>query len=347
MKVAVIDDTQTNLLLIQHLLKRLPDIEAHLFQASSEGLKWCIANSPDLVVVDYMMPEPDGLTFTQMLRAQPHQREVPIVMVTANQETDVRYRALEAGVTDFLTKPIDNHEFVARIRNMLSLRASQLAMAQRASWLEEEVAKATASIREREKEMIVRLSRAAELRDPETGAHLMRMANYAAIIARELGWSSSEQELMLTAAPMHDIGKVGIPDAVLLKPGRLNEGELILMQTHPSIGHQLLAASDAPLLQLAAQIALSHHEKFDGTGYPNKLAGESIPECGRIVAVADVFDALMSDRPYKRAWTLDATLQLLKDQRGKHFDPRCVDAFLDCLDEAMQIHERYQDEVLI
>ncbi|SMC19673.1 putative two-component system response regulator [Andreprevotia lacus DSM 23236] len=343
MKVVIIDDTQTNLLLIQHLFKRLPEAEPLLFQESRQGLEWCLDNEPDLIVVDYMMPEPDGLAVARRIRAEPRLRDVPLIMVTANQQSDVRYEALGCGVTDFITKPIDNHEFVARMRNMMTLRANQLALAQRADWLEIEVSKATAAIRAREREMIVRLSRAAEARDPETGAHLLRMANYAALIARAMGWSAPEAELLLHAAPMHDIGKVGIPDAILLKPGRLDADELTIMQTHPAIGHELLARSDSPLLQLAATVALTHHEKYDGSGYPQHLQGDAIPEAGRIVAVADVFDALLSPRPYKQAWTLPATLDFLREQRGAHFDPRCVDALLDHLDEALQIRERYQD----
>jgi putative two-component system response regulator len=343
MTIAIIDDTRLNLTLMQYLVAKLPGVQAVVFLNSAEGLCWCLDNEPDLVVVDYMMPAPDGLEFIERFRSSARHKDVPILMITANQEITVRYSALELGANDFLTKPIDEHEFLARARNMLNLRKSQRALADHNNWLADEVRKATADIRARERETIMRLTLAAEFRDPETGAHLLRMSHYSRLIAAELGWSPEDQDLLLAAAPMHDIGKVGIPDLVLLKRAALTAPEREVMCQHTQIGHDILAGSDSPLLQLGAQIALTHHEKYDGSGYPNGLAGEGIPLAGRIVAVADVFDALLSERPYKQPWPLEDAVQYMKDHRDKHFDPLCLDAFFANWDEVLEIRDRYLD----
>jgi putative two-component system response regulator len=217
-------------------------------------------------------------------------------------------------------------------------------LANRAEWLAAEVAQATAEIAAREKEAILRLSRAAEYRDPETGSHLLRMSNYTRLIAEQLGLSPDEQELLLEASPMHDIGKVGTPDQILLKPGRLTPEEFEIMKQHATIGYEILRDSVSPLLQCAAKLAMAHHEKFDGSGYPQALAGEAIPLHGRIVAVADVFDALTSERPYKKAWTLEAAVDFLKSNSGSHFDPACVEALLAVWPQVLEIRARYYDE---
>ncbi|MDE2594546.1 MAG: HD domain-containing protein, partial [Burkholderiales bacterium] len=230
-------------------------------------------------------------------------------------------------------------------RNMLVLRRNQKELADRASWLAQEVSKATAAIVARERETVLKLARAAEYRDPETGAHLLRMAHYSQLIARELGWSQADQDLILDAAPMHDIGKVGTPDQILLKPGRLDDEEMAIMREHAAIGFEILDGSTSPFLQMAAVIALTHHEKFDGSGYPKRLVGDAIPLVGRIVAVADVFDALTSERPYKKAWEVERAVDFLKENSGSHFDPMCVQVFLDHLDEALAIKARFQDDV--
>ncbi len=241
------------------------------------------------------------------------------------------------GATDFLTKPVDAVEFLARVRNMLELRRSQKSLQDRAAWLAAEVAKATAEIRAREHEIILRLSRAAEFRDQETGDHTVRVGRYAQLISARLGFSEEDQEILLRAAPMHDIGKVGVPDHVLLKAGPLTSEERAVMEQHTVIGYHILRGSASSLLQRAAEIALSHHEKWDGTGYPNGWAGEKIPILGRIVAVADVFDALSTRRPYRPAWDVERAGSYLQENRGTHFDVRCVEAFLDGWDEMLRI----------
>jgi len=345
MQIVIIDDVEANLLLLKHFIGQLSESHAvEAFTDPLQALAHCQVAVPDLVIVDYMMPELNGIDFIQRFRAVPGRADIPVLMVTANDELTVRYSALEAGANDFLTKPLDKIEFRARMRNMLALRANQKRLEDRASWLAEEVLKATDEIVRRERETILRLSKAAEFRDPETGAHIQRMAHYSWLIAVRLGLPPEHQRLILEAAPMHDVGKVGIPDHILLKPGRLDPAEFDIMKQHPVIGHQILAGSSSPLLNMAAVIAMSHHEKFDGSGYPYGIAGEAIPLVGRIVAVADVFDALTSARPYKLAWDVDTAVELMRTQRGIHFDPQCVDAFLERFDEVLAVRQRFADE---
>lgn len=342
MKVVIIDDTQLNVTLLQHLVRKLPDCESVCFTDPVAGLDWCLKNEPDLLVVDYMMPQLSGTELTAKFRVK--FPDIPVLMVTANHETELRHQALQIGVTDFLNKPLDNTEFLARAKNMLALRQSHKNLSDRAAWLAEEVKKATAQIIEREQETIFCLARAAEYRDPETGAHIVRMAHYSKHIARMLELPVEQQDLLLEAAPMHDIGKVGTPDLILLKPGKLTDAEFSIMKEHAVIGYEVLNTSSSPLLKVAAQIALTHHEKFDGGGYPNGVKGDDIPLFGRIVAVADVFDALTSERPYKKAWSIEQATQMIRDGAGKHFDPVCVEAFFTEFDEILAIKTRFADE---
>jgi len=341
--VIVVDDNATNLTLFRHLLLKLDGVTVDCFEDPLQAIAWCTEHEPDLILLDYMMPQVDGLEVIRRLRTQAGRTDIPIVMVTADTESDVRHRALELGAQDFLNKPVDKIELRARVRNLLALRKSQRQLSDRAAWLAEEVKKATLEIAAREKEAILRLSRAAEYRDPETGAHLLRMSNYAHQIAARLDLPQAEQELLLQAAPMHDVGKVGISDQILLKPGRLTPAEFEIMKQHAVIGYEILRDSASPLLQCAATVALTHHEKFDGSGYPRGLAGDAIPLWGRIVAVADVFDALTSARPYKKPWTLDEAADFLRKGAGNHFDPVCVEAFFDGWAQILSIRARYED----
>ncbi len=344
MNVVVVDDTPINVTLLSHLIARMPDCSPVTFTDPLKGLEWCLQNTPDLVIVDYMMPDLDGIEFMRRFRAAPGREDIPVLMVTANDQTLVRHQALDAGANDFLTKPIDKTEFMARSRNMLSLRRGQRRLEDHASRLSEEVRLATAAILARERETVIRLSKAADSRDPETGAHILRMAHYSKLIAVRLGLDEHDQELILEAAPMHDIGKIGIPDHILLKPGRLDTGEFDIMKRHARMGFDILDGSQSPSLQTAALIALGHHEKFDGSGYPSGLKGDAIPLFARICAVADVFDALTSERPYKKAWSLERSTDYLNEGSGQHFDPACVQAFLSGWDEVLQIREQFKDE---
>lgn len=343
LNIAVVDDSAINLKLFSGLLKRFEQVEVHAFESSQLALDWCLANPVDVLIVDYMMPEPDGMEFLKRFRACDGKSDVPVLMATANNMREVRYEALESGASDFLTKPIDKHEFVARVGNMCELRRSQRRMANHAEWLAEEVEVATYEIRERERETVTRLVRAAEFRDPETGAHIQRMAAYSALIGRLLGLSEAEQQLILDAAPMHDVGKLGTPDHILLKPGKLTPEEFEIMKEHAIKGFYILDGSASSVLQTAALIARTHHEKYDGSGYPAGLSGSDIPLYGRIVAVADVFDALTSARPYKPAWPLEKAQSFLIENSGKHFDPMCVTVFIEAWSEVLEIMSRYQD----
>jgi len=343
--VLIVDDTEINLILFAALVKKLDDCVPHTFAQARDALSWAQDNDPDLVIVDYMMPDMDGLEFIRALRELPGRDAVPVVMITANDQKQLRYRALDLGANDFLTKPVDKVEFLARTRNMLQVSDARKQLADRASWLADEVRKATAEILARERETVFRLCKAAEYRDPETGAHILRMAHYSQLIARGLGLSITDQDLLLEAAPMHDIGKVGIADKILLKPGRLDADEFEVMKQHAIYGYELLHGSSSRVLQAGAEIARGHHEKFDGSGYPGGIAGSDIPIFSRIVAVADVFDALTSERPYKKAWTLEAAVDFLVQGSGSHFDPQCVQAFLNAWDDVMEIRGRYQEEV--
>ncbi|RKT58239.1 putative two-component system response regulator [Azonexus fungiphilus] len=345
-KVLIIDDSDINLTLIKALVLKLGECEPVLFEHPLKALEWCREQVPDLVIVDYMMPDMDGLRFIAAFRALHGRTEIPVLMITANDQKDVRYEALLGGANDFLTKPIDRVEFSARVRNMLALRTGQKFLADRAAFLAEKVDERTREIRERERELIVRISRAAEFRDPETGAHIQRMAHYSEIIARGLDLAPATSRLILQAAPMHDVGKIGIRDHILLKPGRLTPEEFAVMKRHAEFGYELLKDSGSEIMQAGAEIALTHHEKYDGSGYPRGLRGNAIPLFGRIVAVADVFDALTSERPYKKAWPLDEALRFLEQGRGRHFDPLCVEAFLAGWEEVLEVRHRFQDEAV-
>ncbi len=345
-QILIIDDAEINLILFAALVKKLDGCTAQTFNQARDALAWLVDHDPDLIIVDYMMPDIDGLEFMRLLREVPGRAEVPVIMITANDQKQLRYRALDLGANDFLTKPVDKVEFLARTRNMLLVNEARKQLAGRAAWLADEVRKATAEILARERETVFRLCKAAEYRDPETGAHILRMAHYSHLIARMLGLPPADQELLLEAAPMHDIGKVGIADKILLKPGRLDAEEFEIMKQHAAYGYELLKDSSSRVMQAGAEIARGHHEKFDGTGYPSGISGEDIPIFSRIVAVADVFDALTSERPYKKAWTLEAAVDFLVQGSGTHFDPQCVQSFLNAWDDVLAIRERYQEDPL-
>jgi len=295
------------------------------------------------VLVDYMMPDMDGIELVGRLRSLPGYEHVPIVMVTGQEDKKVRYAALDAGITDFLTKPVDARECLARCRNLLTLRRQQLALEDKRRLLEGMVDEATREIREREKETLLRLARAGEFRDEETGYHLIRMARYSRLIANAIGLERDEAESIELAAPLHDIGKIGIPDGILLKPARLDEPEWSTMQRHPVIGHEILKGSASKYVRMGALIALGHHERYDGSGYPNGLVGDHIPLSARIVAVADVYDALTSVRPYKKAWTSEQAYEYVASQAGKHFDPRMVEAFRNMKTQVLEVQSQWRD----
>jgi putative two-component system response regulator len=345
MNAVIIDDNRTNIFSYLQIMKKIEGVEAHTFTSSAEAFAACVKSEPDLIIIDYLMPAPDGLTFITDYRKLRPDAETPIVMITADVDRAVRHRALELGASDFLTKPVDPVEFVARVRNLVALRRSGLALRDRTKQLADEVASATCEIADREEDTIQRLMRAAEFRDNETGNHIARMGRYAALIGAELGMSSENQRILLLATPMHDIGKVATPDSILLKPGKLTEKEWVIMRRHTTAGHALLDGSKSPILHNAATIALRHHERWDGSGYPGRLSGEAIPLAARIATVGDVFDALISTRPYKAAWTAEDAFAEIVRGAGSHFDPTMVRAFVGARDNVMRIGQEFHDAV--
>ena len=328
--------------MLRHIIEDIgPDLVVHDFGEPQLALDWCESNQPDLLLLDYRMPGLDGIEFARRFRRLPMHRDIPIILVTVVGDEPVRQAALEAGVIDFLVKPVRPRELRARCRNLLQLRQQSENVKQRALSLEQRLLSSMHEVEERERETLSRLARAIEYRDSGTSAFLERMAHVAGLIAEELGMFEDEVRLLEMAAPLHDIGKIAIPDAVLLKAGPLTDEEAAIMHRHPRIGHELLSGSPNRFLQAGALIALRHHERFDGSGYPDGLVGEEIPLQARIVAVADVFDALISARPCKPAWEVDAAMGYLYAQRGKLFDPRCVDALIRSRPRLAEICARY------
>jgi len=343
--IVVVDDDPFVLELVRLVVAELPAVRVVTFDNATAALQFCETNEPDVIITDYDMPGLSGLELIAAVRLGRHAAEIPIMMITASGNGAIRIEALDRGANDVLSKPIEAAEVRARTKNMLAIRRGQRLLAQRSSWLEQEVHQATAAIASRERETILRLSKAAEYRDWETGSHIVRVSLYSRVVARQLGLPPSEQEILFQAAPMHDVGKIGIPDSILLKPGVLDPEEFDLIKQHTLIGHGILGGSSSGLLQAAAEIALTHHERFDGSGYPNELAGEAIPLRGRIVAVADTFDALTSRRPYKSAWPPELAWRYLEQNRGTRFDPACVEAFRQAQADAEEIRAAFPDAV--
>jgi len=303
-----------------------------------------------VILLDIMMPGMDGFEVAQRLKGDEETRIIPIVMVTALREVEDRVKALEAGADDFLSKPADKIEIKARVRSLLKVKAYNDHMRNYQQELEAEVAKRTGQLKEafeRVKgaslETIYRLSRAAEYKDEDTGAHVKRMSRYSAAVARQMALNDTIVDSILYASPMHDVGKIGIPDRILLKPGRLDREECEIMKQHAVIGGQILEGSDTGFIRLAEIIALIHHERWDGSGYPKGLKGKEIPMIGRIVAIADVFDALISKRPYKEPFSIEKSFGIIKESRGSHFDPDVVDAFFAVENEILTIKEKYKE----
>ena len=342
--VVIIDDLFSSRLLLAEIVRQIDGkLNLELFDTPSRALEYARGNRVDMILTDYKLPEFDGIQLVRQLRALPHCIDVPIVVITVVDDRRVRYEALEAGATDFLIKPLDEHETRARCANLLELRRHKIVLSDQARVLQYQVDKSVAEIHERELETLSKLAKAGEFRDRTTGNHLARMAKYSALIGTNLGLAPEAIHVLEFAAPMHDIGKIGIPDSILLKEGPLSGEEETVMKGHPRIGYDILKGSPSKYLSMGAIIALGHHEKYDGSGYPTGLHGEDIPIVARIVAVADVFDALVTARPYKQAWSIEDGFAYLHSQKMKHFDANCVDAFAAGIDRVREIHAAYAD----
>jgi putative two-component system response regulator len=332
-RILIVDDQAPNVRLIEDLLRQygyrnlLGETNARLVLDRFASFK------PDLIVLDLHMPEVDGLTIlVEIQRQSAPGTYLPVIVLTADITREAKRRALASGAKDFVTKPIDIVELTLRIRNLLETRFLHLALARQNQQLQDLVRERTRELEESRLEMLHRLARAVEYRDDETGDHTRRVGEMSARIAVALGLSSEDIELVRLAAPLHDAGKIGIPDTILRKPGALTPDEYALIKTHAEIGGRLLADGRSRLIQISEQIARSHHERWDGSGYPDGLRGEAIPLVGRIVAVADVFDALTHARPYKPAWPIDRAIETIRADSGRLFDPGVVDAFLTVYD---------------
>ncbi|MBN2797478.1 MAG: response regulator [Clostridia bacterium] len=344
MKIMSIDDNKNNLLMIEVYAKKL-HLEIDSFENPINAVEKLKSCQYDLIIVDYMMREMDGIEFIKQFRVT--DLNTPVVMVTAagNDET-LQLRALQVGATDFLTKPLNGAIFQARIYNLLMLKKSILLLEDKAKLLSVEVDKAIMTLKEQEMESLMLLSHLAEYRDPETNAHVTRVAHYSKIIGSACQMNESTQDILFYGSMFHDIGKVGIPDKILLKESELKKECMDTMREHTVIGYELLKDSKSPYLHAGSIISYSHHERYDGTGYPRGLSQERIPLFGRIVAIADVFDALTSRRPYKAPWSFEEAFEYIIKESGLHFDPKCVACFLKEKTRIKEIYLRYQEEIL-
>ena len=320
--ILIVDDEQTNISLLEQILAREGYVNVHSTTDPHEVFSHFVDAEPDLLLLDLMMPEMSGFDVMERLSyLVPTETFLPILILTADATNQTKRKALSGEATDFLTKPFDQTEVVLRIRNLLTTRLLHRT-------LDERVRERTAQLAESQIEVLLRLARAAEFRDDDTGQHTQRVGHTAALLAQQLGLPEDQIELIRQAAPLHDVGKIGISDLILLKPGKLTDEEFATMKTHAAIGAALLSGGNSELVQMAERIAGTHHERWDGRGYPNNLAGESIPVEGRILAVADVFDALTHERPYKKAWLVAEAIAEIQSQSRRQFDPAVIDAFL-------------------
>ncbi len=362
-RILLVDDEPINIKVVQKYLSSAGYADCHSTNSAAVALELAMRVEPDAVLLDVLMPDGNGLDVLADIRAEPRLTQVPVVMLTAAGDRTTKCRALELGATDFLAKPVDPSELVLRIGNVLAVKAHLDHLRVQAEELERLVHERTLQLQASHRSVIHCLARAAECRDDDTGQHVLRVGRFAAIIARQLGWDGPAAEMLGQAAQLHDVGKLGIPDAILLKPGKLTAQEYKLMQKHCDFGKQvfdsltdvesatvrrhaelgdrMLSGCGSAVLDMAAQIALTHHEWWDGSGCPRGLAGEDIPLVGRITAVADVFDALSSSRHFKPAFPLDKCFAILLEGEGSQFDPRVLAAFLAAQDEIVGAYVRF------
>lgn len=320
--------------------------EVLIFDDPRDVLQAYKESPPDLILLDINMPYLDGYQVMEQLHALNDPLLPPIVILTAQHSKEYLLRALRCGARDFISKPFDQNELLMRVRNLLDAHIAHRMIHNHKDVLEQMVQERTEELHHTRLQIVQRLGKAAEYRDEETGYHILRMSHICVILAQGLGWDDAQCDLILNASPMHDIGKIAIPDAILQKPGKLTPEEWEIMKSHAAVGGRLLENDDSDLMRMASEIAYSHHEKWDGSGYPDGLSGENIPLGARIAALADVFDALTSKRPYKKAWSVEAAVKLIRENRGQHFDPGLVDIFLRELPRIIAIKHQYADPEL-
>jgi putative two-component system response regulator len=342
-RILIVDDQLINIKLLEKMLRQAGFTSLYSTNLGAEVKQRYFEYEIDLILLDIRMPDMDGFQVMETLQTAIQDDYLPILVITAELTQEIRKKSLCSGAKDFITKPFDQTEVIQRIRNMLEVRLLHKQVLTQNETLEQQVKIRTQQLEQSRLEIIKRLGRAAEYKDNETGNHILRMSHFAHMLALAVGLSDKFAADILTAAPMHDFGTIGIPDHILLKPGSLNPAEWEIMKTHVKIGADLLADTDVPLLKLASNIALTHHEKWDGSGYPNGLKGEAIPIEGRICAICDVFDALTSERPYKKAWPVEQAVDYLLTQKGQHFDPELVDHFLAIIEQVLHYRSRYPD----
>jgi putative two-component system response regulator len=332
-RILIVDDEPGNVELLRRLLERAGFHKLDSTNEPREAAAMYVERRHDLILLDLHMPHMDGLAVMDQLNAIAESSYLPILMLTGDLTPEARREALSRGAKDFVNKPFNPDEVLLRIGTLLETRFLYLQIQSQNQMLEAKVRERTRELEAAQIEIIERLARAAEFRDDNTGQHTERVGQMAALLGREIGLPDAQVSLIRRAAPLHDVGKIGIPDAILLKLGKLTPAEFELVKTHTTIGARILSGSRFALLRLAEEIAFSHHERWDGSGYAG-LAGEQIPLAGRIVAVADVFDALTQKRPYKSAWPVDEAVAEIDRQRGRQFDPKMVDAFLRIVEQS-------------
>ena len=342
--VLIVDDEIHNVTLLQRLLSRSGYTNVHTTTDPLQVETMVQELEPDLILMDLNMPGLHGRDLLSRVNALPVKPAIPVVVLTGDVSPEARRAALREGARDFVSKPFDPPEVVARISNLIQARLLEKKLLRTNQRLEHLVAERTRELEDTQMEVLSRLSRAAELRDDDTGMHVCRVSEYAAILALEYGLTPEHCELIRRASPLHDIGKIGIPDRILLKPGKLDDQEWLVMKSHVTVGARILEGSTSEVVKLAEVIALSHHERWDGRGYPAGIAGADIPLEGRIVAICDVFDALSSERPYKKAWPVEQAVAEIDKCGGSQFDPELVACFLRVLPEILKIREGLQGE---
>ena len=336
-RILIVDDKQENILLLEDILNKAGYKSVLSTSDPRDVLDLFVSFQPDLLLLDINMPHMSGFEVMEQIKEVFKSDYLPVLVLTAYHDRETRLHALRIGARDFVSKPFDNEEVLCRIRNLLEVTLAHRHIKNSNTLLDQEVESKTRELHETRLEIIRRLGLAAEFKDRETANHIIRMSKICQILGVACGLSEKEGELILNASPMHDVGKIGIPDNILMKPDKLDSDEWETMKGHPEIGYRLLDGHSSEIMNAAKVIALTHHEKWDGSGYPRGIAGEDIPVMGRVCALADVFDALTSKRPYKKPWSMQEATDEIVKYTGKHFDPKMVDSFLEIKDDIYKV----------